>query len=49
MGQAGTTLGDQMTCFRAHQNAAAIQGTVPSGRDLDDAVLAAVNQNIEAA
>jgi hypothetical protein len=49
MGQAGTTLGDQMSCFRTHQNARAIQGTLTTGRDLDDTVLAAVNQNIEAA
>ena len=37
-----------MTCFRAHQNQQAVQNTIAAGRDLDDAVLAAVNQSIEA-
>jgi hypothetical protein len=48
MGNAGTTLGDTMTCFRAHQNQQAVQATMSGGRDLDDAVLAAVNKSIEA-
>ena len=50
MGNAATAIGDNMTCFRQHENAGAVsagsaQGT---GRDLDDAVLAAVNQSINA-
>ena len=36
------------TCFRTHENAGAVQagGTAGTGRDLDDAVLGAVNQSI---
>lgn len=37
-----------MSCFRSHQNATAVQSTIPAGRDIDDAVLAAVNKNMEA-
>ena len=39
-----------MTCMRTHQNTGAVQagGTSNTGRDLDDAVLAAVNQSINA-
>jgi hypothetical protein len=48
MGNAGTSLGDSMSCFRAHQNEAAVQNGISSGRDLDDAVLAAVNRQIDA-
>ena len=46
----GTVLGDNMTCMRTHQNTGAVQagGTSNTGRDLDDAVLAAVNQSINA-
>ena len=36
-----------MGCFRAHNNTGAVQATLTTGRDLDDAVLAAVNQSIE--
>ena len=39
-----------MTCMRSHQNTGAVQsgGASGTGRDLDDAVLAAVNQSIHA-
>lgn len=47
MGNAGTKLGDTLSCFRDHQNAGAVQATMSAGRDLDDAVLAAVNKSIE--
>ena len=45
MGNAATAIGDNMTCFRSHENAGAVSagGTAGTGRDLDDAVLAAVN------
>ena len=45
MGNAATVLGDNLTCFREHENAAAVSSgtTSNTGRDLDDAVLAAVN------
>jgi hypothetical protein len=50
MGNAATVLGDNLTCFREHENAAAVSSgtTSNTGRDLDDAVLAAVNQSINA-
>ena len=50
MGNAATEIGDNMTCFRSHENAGAVSagGTAGTGRDLDDAVLAAVNQSIHA-
>ena len=50
MGNAATAIGDNMTCFRNHENAGAVQagGAMGTGRDLDDAVLAAVNQSINA-
>ena len=39
-----------MTCMRSHQNVGAVSagGQAGTGRDLDDAVLAAVNQSISA-
>ena len=50
MGNAATAIGDNLTCFRSHENAGAVSagGTAGTGRDLDDAVLAAVNQSIHA-
>ena len=47
----GASVGDTFTCFRKHENAAAVQsGTskMGMGRDLDDAVLAATNRSIAA-
>ena len=51
MGNAATAIGDNMSCFRTHQNQGAVQSgsSMSVGRDLDDAVLAAVNQNINSA
>ena len=51
MGNAATSLGDNMSCFRTHQNQGAVQAgsSMGVGRDLDDAVLAAVNQSISSA
>jgi len=39
-----------MSCFRSHQNVGAVQsgGIMSAGRDLDEAVLASVNQSISA-
>ena len=48
MGNAATAMGDSFSCFRTHQNAGAVQSNISAGKDLDDAVLAAVNQSIEA-
>lgn len=50
MGNAATALGDGLSCFRTHQDTGAVQagGISSTSRDLDDAVLAAVNQGIEA-
>ena len=47
----GTALGDNLSCMRSHQNQGAVQAgsAVGVGRDLDDAVLAAVNQSINSA
>lgn len=52
MGNAVTTfLGDNLTCFRAHENQEAVSrgAAAGTGKDLDDAVLAAtgniINQN----
>ena len=45
----GTALGDSMSCMRTHQNAGAVKGASSVGKDLDDAVLAAVNQSINSA
>ena len=46
----GTALGDSMTCMRTHQNQGAVQNAGASvGRDLDDAVLASINQNLNSA
>ena len=45
----GTALGDNMTCMRKHENAEAVQSgasRLGTGRDLDDAVLAASNRVI---
>ena len=47
----GTTLGNNMTCLRKHENAEAIQAgsaRMGMGRDLDDAVLAAQNRQMNA-
>ena len=48
MGNAATSVGDSFTCFRQHNNTGAVQASMAAGRDLDDAVLAAVNKSIEA-
>lgn len=41
-------VGDVFTCFRKHKNIQAVQAScLKEGRDLDDAVLAAINRNIE--
>ena len=47
----GTAIGDNLSCMRSHQNAGAVHGggIQGVGRDLDDAVLAAVNQSINSA
>ena len=47
MGNTATKIGDSLSCFRAHQNTAAVQSTMPIGRDLDAAVLASINKTIE--
>ena len=43
-------IGDTFTCMRRHENAQAVQSSSNQkfgvGRDLDDAVLAATNKNI---
>ena len=52
MGNALTSLGDSCTCLRTHQNKGAVQAGsngIRVGRDLDEAVLAAVNQSINTA
>ena len=51
MGNAATSLGDSLSCMRSHQNQGAVRGgsNAGVGRDLDDAVLAAVNQSINTA
>jgi hypothetical protein len=52
MGNAMTTaIGDTMTCFRDHENQQAVGRGVAlgSGRDLDDAVLAATSHQIDGA
>ena len=47
--QVATAIGDTMTCFRDHENQQAVgRGVaVGSGRDLDDAVLAATSDMLE--
>ena len=50
MGNAATAIGDNLTCFRKHENQGAVMsgaGRMGMGRDLDDAVLAATNKSIE--
>ena len=51
MGNVATAIGDGMSCMRTHQNTGAVMagGQNATGRDLDDAVLAAVNQSIHSA
>ena len=51
MGNAATAIGDGMTCMRTHQDTGAVHagGISNTSRDLDDAVLAAVNQGIASA
>ena len=51
MGQALTSMGDSMSCMRTHQNQGSVQASSGAGigRDLDEAVLAAVNQSINSA
>ena len=47
----GVALGDNCTCFRAHDNSEAVMSGANKlglGRDLDDAVLAAQNKAMEA-
>lgn len=45
---AAAVVGDVFTCCRKHHEVDAVKGTMSGGRDLDDAVLAAVNKSIEA-
>ena len=50
MGNAATAIGDNLTCFRKHENQGAVMsgaGKMGMGRDLDDAVLAATNKTLE--
>lgn len=49
MGQVATSIGDSLSCMRTHQNQGAVGNGIGVGRDVDDAVLAAVNQSINAA
>jgi len=48
MGNVATSVGDGFSCFRTHQDQGAVQagGIQTTSRDLDDAVLAAVNLGI---
>lgn len=50
MGAAAEVIGDTLTCCRSFQNTEAVSGKVllPGGRDLDDEVLTAVKESIEA-
>jgi hypothetical protein len=51
MGNAiATAAGDSLTCFRSHENQSAVSRgvAVGSGRDIDDAVLAATSNIIDA-
>jgi hypothetical protein len=50
MGNVATSIGDTMTCFRDHENQEAVSRGVAlgSGKDLDDAVLAATSNMIDA-
>ena len=44
-----TTLGDVCTCLREHENASAVgQAAAGQGTDIDDAVLAATSNMIDA-
>jgi hypothetical protein len=47
MGSAAV-IGDVCTCFRKHHEMFATQGVLQGSRDLDDAVLAAMNQSLDA-
>ena len=48
--QMATTIGDNLTCFRDHENQDAVSRSIAlgSGKDLDDAVLAATSNMIDA-
>lgn len=50
MGAAGEVIGDSLTCCRSMHNTEAVSSKVvmPGGRDLDDEVLTAVKESIEA-
>ena len=50
MGNAATALGDNLTCFRDHENQEAVGRGIAAGqgKDLDDAVLAATDNIINA-
>ena len=50
MGNAATFIGDNLTCFRAHENQEAVSrgAAAGMGKDLDDAVLAATSNIINA-
>ena len=51
MGNAATAMGDNLTCFRKHENQGAVSSgasKMGQGKDLDDAVLAACNKSIAA-
>jgi RES domain-containing protein len=45
-----TAAGDTLTCFRSHENQDAVSrgAAIGSGRDIDDAVLAATDNVIDA-
>ena len=48
--QIATAIGDNLTCFRDHENQDAVSRGIAagSGKDLDDAVLAATSNEINA-
>jgi hypothetical protein len=50
MGNAATAIGDNLTCFRDHENQEAVGRGMAAGtgKDLDDAVLAATSNAINA-
>jgi hypothetical protein len=47
MGASAAIIGDVCTCCRTHHDMHATLGVMQGSRDLDDAVLAAVNKTLE--
>lgn len=47
MGGATSLVGDICTCCRKHHEMKAVQGVIQGSRDLDDAVLVAVNKSLD--